>query len=64
MLNKEQTKQKIKELGWWYMHFKFPNGVKTGTDKDPGYDAENRWSADSRLRSFCPSLRSARISLL
>lgn len=43
VLNKEETEQRIKDLGWWYMHFTFPNGVKTGTDKDPGYDAENRW---------------------
>lgn len=51
MLNKDQTKQKISELGWWYMHFEFPNGVRTGTDKDPGYDAENRWSV---IEPFVP----------
>lgn len=31
-------------LGWWYQHFAFPNGARTGDGEDPGYDAEARWA--------------------
>lgn len=31
-------------LVWWYQHFEFPNGVKTGAGEPPGYDARTRWS--------------------
>jgi tRNA (mo5U34)-methyltransferase len=33
----------MNKLGWWYQHFPFPNGVRTGNGKEPGYDAEARW---------------------
>ena len=36
--------KEMRSLGWWYQHFEFPNGVKTGAGDPPGYDARKRWS--------------------
>jgi tRNA (mo5U34)-methyltransferase len=38
-----KMEEELKTLGWWYQHFQFPNGVRTGSGKEPGYDAEARW---------------------
>jgi len=39
----EEVAKQMQALGWWYQHFQFPNGVRTGNGKEPGYDAEARW---------------------
>jgi tRNA (mo5U34)-methyltransferase len=44
MTTREETEQEMKKLGWWYQHFQFPNGARTGSGKEPGYDAEARWN--------------------
>jgi tRNA (mo5U34)-methyltransferase len=44
---KTQTQDEVAKqmlgLGWWYQHFQFPNGLRTGSGNEPGYDAEARW---------------------
>jgi len=34
---------RLKRLGWWYQHFSFPNGVKTGDGQEPAYNPAQRW---------------------
>ena len=36
--------KEMRSLGWWYQHFEFPNGVRTGAGTPPGYDARTRWA--------------------
>ena len=43
MKTPEEVETEMQALGWWYQHFQFPNGVRTGTGKEPGYDAQARW---------------------
>jgi hypothetical protein len=43
MKTKAEVEEQIRSLGWWYQHFEFPNGARTGEGKEPGYDAETRW---------------------
>jgi tRNA (mo5U34)-methyltransferase len=43
MKTKAEVEEQIRSLGWWYQHFEFPNGARTGDGKEPGYDAETRW---------------------
>jgi tRNA (mo5U34)-methyltransferase len=40
---REEVEREMQALGWWYQHFEFPNGVRTGTGREPGYDAMARW---------------------
>jgi len=42
-LDKNETRKRVEELGWWYQHFNFPNGASTITDKNRGYDVDKRW---------------------
>lgn len=44
MKTREEVEREMQSLGWWYQHFAFPNGVRTGTGQEPGYDAETRWN--------------------
>jgi|GEM_PF-1277539 tRNA (mo5U34)-methyltransferase len=39
----DEVAKQMHALGWWYQHFQFPNGLRTGNGKEPGYDAEARW---------------------
>lgn len=49
--NASAFEKELRSLGWWYQHFAFPNGVKTGTGAPPGYDARSRWSF---IEAFVP----------
>jgi tRNA (mo5U34)-methyltransferase len=40
----EAIQQEMDSLGWWYQHFEFPNGLRTGNGQEPGYDAKARWN--------------------
>jgi tRNA (mo5U34)-methyltransferase len=51
MTSRKQAEETIRALGWWYQHFEFPNGAKTGPGKLPGYDAKGRWHY---IASFVP----------
>ena len=51
MTSRKQAEETIRALGWWYQHFEFPNGAKTGPGKLPGYDAKGRWHY---IESFVP----------
>ena len=51
MKTREEVEQQMQSLGWWYLHFAFPNGVRTGTGEEPGYDAETRWNL---IKPFVP----------
>jgi len=51
MRTREEVEQQMQSLGWWYLHFSFPNGVRTGTGQEPGYDAETRWNL---IKPFVP----------
>jgi len=51
MSSRKQAEETIQALGWWYQHFEFPNGAKTGPGKLPGYDAKRRWHY---IESFVP----------
>ena len=42
--NASAFEKEMRSLGWWYQHFEFPNGVKTGDGTLQGYDARSRWS--------------------
>ena len=44
MKSREEVESQMKDLGWWYQHFEFPNGVRTGNGREPGYDALARWN--------------------
>lgn len=44
MGSNDKVEQQVEALGIWYQHFRFPNGVRTGTDQKLGYDAELRWA--------------------
>ncbi len=44
MKTHEETERQMRSFGWWYQHFEFPNGIHTGNGKEPGYDAQARWS--------------------
>ncbi len=44
MKSREEVERQMKNLGWWYQHFEFPNGVRTGNGREPGYDALARWN--------------------
>lgn len=44
MKTKEEIEKEMKALGWWYQHFELPNGLRTGTGEEPGYDAQARWN--------------------
>ena len=44
MKPRHETEERIRSLGWWYQHFQFPNGVRTGSGQEPGYDVEARWN--------------------
>ena len=44
--------REMQSLGWWYQHFEFPNGVRTGSGESPGYDARRRWSV---IEAFVPN---------
>ncbi len=44
MKTKEAIEQEMHSLGWWYQHFEFPNGLRTGSGQEPGYDANARWN--------------------
>ena len=52
MTSRKQAEETIRALGWWYQHFEFPNGAKTGPGKLPGYDAKGRWHY---IESFVPN---------
>lgn len=43
MKTRHEVENETRRLGWWYQHFEFPNGVRTGIGKEPGYDAMARW---------------------
>ena len=38
-----QAEREVRDLGWWYQDFELPNGVRTGTGKEPSYRPEGRW---------------------
>lgn len=44
MKTKEAIEKEMRSLGWWYQHFEFPNGLRTGSGQEPGYDANARWN--------------------
>ncbi len=44
MKTREMIEQEMRSLGWWYQHFEFPNGLRTGNGQEPGYDAKARWN--------------------
>ncbi len=44
--------KEMQSLGWWYQHFEFPNGVRTGSGESPGYEARTRWSF---IEAFIPN---------
>ena len=44
MANLEALEQEMRSLGWWYQHFELPNGLRTGSGQEPGYDAKARWN--------------------
>jgi tRNA (mo5U34)-methyltransferase len=44
MKSSEDLEKEIRSLGWWYQHFTFPNGLRTGNGQEPGYDVESRWN--------------------
>jgi tRNA (mo5U34)-methyltransferase len=52
MKSNEEVEKEIRSLGWWYQHFAFPNGLRTGNGQEPGYDAEARWNL---LAPFVPA---------
>ena len=39
-----QAEREVRDLGWWHQDFELPNGVRTGTGKDPSYRPEGRWA--------------------
>ena len=51
MKTRKEVEQQMQSLGWWYLHFAFPNGVRTETGQEPGYDAETRWNL---IKPFVP----------
>jgi len=51
MKTHDEVEQQMQSLGWWYLHFAFPNRVRTGTGQEPGYDAETRWNL---IKPFVP----------
>jgi len=44
-LSKEELEEKIKELGPWRHDIELQNGIRTRSDRLPGYDAEGRWKS-------------------
>lgn len=50
--NTRSFEKGMQSLGWWYQHFEFPNGVRTGSGDVPGYDARKRWAY---IEAFVPS---------
>jgi tRNA (mo5U34)-methyltransferase len=43
MDRRDEVEEQMESLGWWYQHFEFPNGIRTGDGQEPGYDANTRW---------------------
>lgn len=51
MMSRSETLAALAKLGWWYQHFAFPNGVRTGDGQEPGYLPETRWNL---FKEFIP----------
>lgn len=51
MKSRRQVEKMIHSLGWWYQHFEFPNGARTGNGQEPGYDVQTRWDI---IKPFIP----------
>lgn len=46
-----QVEKEVWELGWWYQDFELPNGVRTGSGKEPSYRPQERWAL---IKPFVP----------
>jgi tRNA (mo5U34)-methyltransferase len=44
MKSLKEIELEMHSLGWWYQHFQFPCGLRTGDGQEPGYDAQARWN--------------------